>query len=43
MLSFYPNDSRQAKEFNDKVPSKKQITKAVEKDLKQIGVSTKNY
>ena len=43
MLNFYPNDSRQAKEFNDKLPSKKQITKAVEKDLKQIGVSIKNY
>ena len=43
MLSFYPNDSRQAKEFNGKLPSKKQITKAVEKDLKQIGVSIKNY
>ena len=43
MLNFYPNDSRQAKEFNRKLPSKKQIAKAVEKDLKQIGVSTKNY
>ncbi len=42
-LNFYPNDSRQAKEFNGKLPSKKQITKAVEKDLKQIGVSIKNY
>lgn len=42
-LNFYPNNSRQAKEFNGKLPSKRQITRAVEKDLKQIGVSTKNY
>jgi len=42
-LHFYPNDSRQAQEFNGKLPSQKQIIKAVEKDLKQIGVSTKNY
>lgn len=43
MLSFYPNDSRQAREFSSKLPSKKQIAKTIEKDLKQIGVSTKNY
>ena len=42
-LHFYPNDSRQAQEFNGKIPSQKQIIKAVEKDLKQIGVSIKNY
>ena len=42
-LNFYPNNNRQAKEFNGKLPSKRQITKAVEKDLKQIGVPTKNY
>ena len=42
-LNFYPNDSRQAKEFNGKLPSKRQIIKAVEKDLKQIGASIKNY
>ena len=42
-LSFYPNDTRQAKKYDDKLPSKKQITKAVEKDLKQLGISIKNY
>ena len=42
-LNFYPNDSRQAKEFNNKLPSNKQLIKAIEKDLKQLGVSTKNY
>jgi hypothetical protein len=42
-LHFYPNDSRQAQEFNGKLPSQKQIIKAVEKDLKQIWVSIKNY
>ena len=42
-LNFYPNDTRQAKKYNDKLPSKKQIIKAIEKDLKEIGVSTKNY
>lgn len=42
-LNFYPNNNRQAKEFNNKLPSKKQIIKAVEKDLKELWVSTKNY
>ena len=42
-LHFYPNDSRQAQKFNDKLPSQKQIIKAVEKDLKQLGISIKNY
>lgn len=42
-LNFYPNDSRQAQKFNDKLPSKKQIIRAVEKDLKQLGISIKNY
>lgn len=42
-LSFYPNDSRQAQNFDGKLPSKRQIIKATEKDLKQLGVSTKNY
>lgn len=42
-LSLYPNDTRHAKEYNDKLPSKKQITKAVEKDLKELWISTKNY
>ena len=43
MLSFYPNNTWQAQKFEDKLPSEKQIIKAVEKDLKQLWVSTKNY
>ena len=42
-LNFYPNDTWQAQKFDGKLPSKKQITKAVEKDLKQLWVWTKNY
>jgi len=42
-LNFYPNDSRQAKKFDDKLPSKRQIVRAVEKDLKQLGITIKNY
>ena len=42
-LNFYPNDKRQAKKFTGELPSKKQIIKAVEKDLKQLWVSIKNY
>lgn len=42
-LNFYPNDSRQAKKFDRKLPSKKQIIKATEKDLKELWVSIKNY
>lgn len=42
-LNFYPNDSRQAKKFDDKLPSKRQIIRAVEKDLKQLGITIKNY
>ncbi len=42
-LNFYPNNSRQAQKYNDKLPSKKQIIRAVEKDLKQLWVTTKNY
>jgi hypothetical protein len=36
MLSFYPNNTWQAQKFEDKLPSEKQIIKAVEKDLKQL-------
>ncbi len=43
LLNFYPNNTRQAQKFEDKLPSKKQIIKAVEKDLKQLWVSIKNY
>ena len=43
ILNFYPNDSRQAQKFDDKLPSKKQIIKSIEKDLKQLGISVKNY
>ncbi len=42
-LNFYPNDSRQAQKYNDKLPSNKQIIRAVEKELKQLWISTKNY
>lgn len=42
-LNFYHNNTRQAQEFDGKLPSKKQIIKAVEKDLKQIWISIKNY
>ena len=42
-LNFYPNDTRRAQNYEGKLPSKKQIIKAVEKDLKQLGVSIKNY
>ena len=42
-LNFYPNDTRKAQNYEGKLPSKKQIIKAVEKDLKQLGVSIKNY
>ena len=42
-LNFYPNDTRKAQEYDGKLPSKRQIIKAVEKDLKQMWVSTKNY
>ncbi len=42
-LNFYPNDSRQAKKFDNKLPSKRQIIRAVEKDLKQLGITIKSY
>ena len=42
-LSFYPNDTRQAQKFEGKFPSKRHIIKAVEKDLKELWVLTKNY
>ena len=42
-LNFYPNDTRRAQNYEGKLPSKKQIIKAVEKDLKTLGVSVKNY
>lgn len=42
-LNFYPNDSRHAQKYNDKLPSKKQIIKYIEKELKLLWISTKNY
>ena len=42
-LNFYPNDTRKAQNFEGKLPSKKQIIKAVEKDMKILWVSIKNY
>lgn len=43
LLNFYPNNTRKAQNFDNKLPSKKQIIKAVEKGLKTIWVSIKNY
>ena len=42
-LDFYPNSSRKASEFWGKFPSNKQILKNVEKDLKNLWISLKNY
>ena len=42
-LNFYPNNNRQAQEFKGKIPSNKQIIKNIEKELKQLGITTKNY
>ena len=42
-LNFYPNDTRKAQNYEGKLPSKKQIIKAVKKDLKQLGILIKNY
>ena len=42
-LNFYPNDTRRAQNYEGKLPSKKQIIKAVEKDLKLLWISTKKY
>ncbi len=42
-LNFYPNDTRRAQNYEGKLPSKKQIIKAVEKDIKLLWISTKNY
>ena len=42
-LNLYPNDTRQAQKFEGKFPSKRHIIKAVEKDLKELWVLTKNY
>ena len=42
-LSFYPNSSWKASEYSGKLPSKKEIVKGVENDLKNLWVSLKNY
>ena len=42
-LYFYPNSSWKASEYLWKLPSNKQILKNVEKDLKNLWVSLKNY
>ena len=42
-LYFYPNSSRKASEYLGKLPSNKQVIKNVEKDLKNLWVSLKNY
>ena len=42
-LDFYPNSSWKASEYLGKIPSNKQIFKNVEKDLKNLWVSLKNY
>ena len=42
-LNFYPNNNREAQEFDGKLPSNKQLIKAIEKELKELGISIKNY
>lgn len=42
-LNFYPNNSRKASEYLGNLPSNKQVLKNVEKDLKNLGISLKNY
>lgn len=42
-LSFYPNSSWKASEYTGKIPSKKEIIKWVEGDLKNLWISLKNY
>jgi hypothetical protein len=42
-LNFYPNNNREAQEFDGKLPSNKQVIKAIEKELKELGISIKNY
>lgn len=42
-LHFYPNSSWKANAYNKTLPSKKTITKNVEKNLKSLWVSLKNY
>ena len=42
-LSFYPNESWKAWDFQWSLPSKKKIVKAVEKELKLLWVSLKEY
>ena len=42
-LNFYPNSSWNATEYLGKLPSSKQVLKNVEKDLKNLGISLKNY
>ena len=42
-LYFYPNSLWKASEYLGKLPSNKQVIKNVEKDLKNLWVSLKNY
>lgn len=42
-LNFYPNNNREAQEFDGKLPSNKQLIKAIEKELKELGILIKNY
>ena len=42
-LSFYPNESWNASDFQWTLPSKKKIVKAVEKELKSMWISLKEY
>ncbi len=42
-LYFYPNSSWKASEYLGKIPSNKQLLKNVEKDLKKLWVTLKNY
>ncbi len=42
-LDFYPNSSRKVTQYSAKLPSKKQIIKNVEKDLKNLWITLNNY
>ena len=42
-LHFYPNKNWKSNKYDGKLPSKKHIIKDVEKNLKLIWISTKNY
>lgn len=42
-LNIYPNNTRQAKKYDKKLPSSKSILKDIEKNMKLLWISLKNY